>query len=178
VGGQPLPLGADSRVGEGRHHGREAQQCPRGDGVREARIPRRVSSLAMHCASQRFFRMEGCSGRWPHGKAALFHPPWDENALFEFTGLSERWLSPDCEEIHSCCIITTEANALMMPIHNRMPVVLAPGDYDAWLDPAHVNAEMLRALLYPAAADDMIAYPVSRAVNSSRTDAPMLVEPA
>ena len=92
--------------------------------------------------------------------------------------MSERWVSPACEEIHSCCIITTDANALMMPIHDRMPVILAPGDYDARLDPANVNAEMLRAFLCPAEADDMIAYPVSRAVNSSRTDAPMLVEPA
>ncbi len=102
----------------------------------------------------------------------------DENELFGFAGLSERWVSPGGEEIQSCCIITTDANALMMPIHDRMPVILAPGDYDAWLDPANVNAEMLRALLRPAEADDMIAYPVSRAVNSSRTDAPMLVKPA
>jgi putative SOS response-associated peptidase YedK len=46
------------------------------------------------------------------------------------------------------------------------------------LDPANVNAEILRAFLCPAETDDMIAYPVSRAVNSSRTDAPMLVDPA
>lgn len=92
--------------------------------------------------------------------------------------MSERWVSPACEEIHSCCIITTDANALMMPIHDRMPVILAPGDYDARLDLANVNAKMLCALLCHAEADDMVAYPESRAVNSSRTDAPMLVEPA
>jgi len=113
-------------------------------------------------------------------KQPYFIRPRDENELFGFAGLSERWVSPDGEEIHSCCIITTDANALMMPIHDRMPVILAPSDYDAWLDPANVNAEMLRAFLCPAEAeaDDMFAYPVSRAVNSSRTDAPMLVEPA
>ena len=111
-------------------------------------------------------------------KQPYFIRPRDENELFGFAGLSERWVSPDGEEIHSCCIVTTDANALMMPIHDRMPVILAPGDYDAWLDPANVNAEMLRAILCPSEADDMIAYPVSRAVNSSRTDAPMLVEPA
>jgi putative SOS response-associated peptidase YedK len=50
-------------------------------------------------------------------------------------------VSPDGEEIHTCCIITTDANALMMPIHDRMPVILAPGDYGAWLDPANVRCE-------------------------------------
>lgn len=111
-------------------------------------------------------------------KQPYFIRPRDETELFGFAGLTERWVSPDGEEIHSCCIITTDANSLMMPIHDRMPVILALDDYDAWLDPANTNAEKLSAFLRPAEAADMIAYPVSRAVNSSRADAPTLVEPA
>lgn len=101
----------------------------------------------------------------------------DERNLFAFAGLSERWVSPAGEEIHSCCIITTAANALMTPIHDRMPVIVGANDYAAWLDPSNTDANGLRALLRPAESADMIAYPVSRAVNSSRSDSPTFVEP-
>lgn len=110
-------------------------------------------------------------------KQPYFIRPRDEADLFGFAGLTERWVSPEGEEIHSCCIITTDANSVMMAIHDRMPVILAPGDYDAWLDPANTNAETLRAVLRPAEATGMIAYPVSRAVNSARADSPTLVVP-
>lgn len=110
-------------------------------------------------------------------KQPYFIRPCDEGQLFGLAGLTERWVSPEGQEVHSCCIITTDANALMVPIHTRMPVILAPSDYAAWLDPANTNTEALRALLRPAEADGMIAYAVSRAVNSSRGDAPELVRP-
>ena len=58
-----------------------------------------------------------------------------------------------------------------------MPVILSPGDYEAWLNPANTKTEMLRAFLRPADTAGMIAYPVSRAVNFSRSDSPSLVEP-
>ena len=56
----------------------------------------------------------------------------DERNLFAFAGLSERWVSAAGDEIHSCCIITTAANALMAPIHDRMPVIVGANDYAAW----------------------------------------------
>jgi putative SOS response-associated peptidase YedK len=111
-------------------------------------------------------------------KQPYFVRPRDENDLFGFAGLTERWVSPEGEEIHSFCIITTDANSLMMPIHDRMPVILSPDEYGAWLDPANTNAEALRAFLRPADAAGMFAYPVSRAVSSARIDSPTLVEPA
>ena len=111
-------------------------------------------------------------------KQPYYIRPQDEDELFGFAGLTERWVSPDGEEIHSCCIITTDANTLMMPIHNRMPVILAPSQYDEWLDPARTDSDHLRELLRPAESEGMIAYPVSRAVNSSRTDSPTYVERA
>jgi len=58
----------------------------------------------------------------------------------------------------------------MMPIHDRMPAILSANDYDEWLDPANADTETLRAMLRPAECGDMIAYPVTRAVNSSRND--------
>ena len=109
-------------------------------------------------------------------KQPYYIRPQDEGELFGFAGLTERWVSPNGEEIHSCCIITTAANSLMMPIHDRMPAILSANDYDEWLDPANTDTETLRAMLRPAECGDMIAYPVTRTVNSSRNDSSTFVE--
>jgi putative SOS response-associated peptidase YedK len=109
-------------------------------------------------------------------KQPYFIRPQDEGDLLGFAGLSERWVSPEGEEIHTCCIITTDANALMMPIHDRMPVILQARDYGAWLDPGNADVDGLRALLRPAGAEGMIAYKVCRAVNSSRGESAAFVE--
>jgi len=109
-------------------------------------------------------------------KQPYYIRPRDEGELFGFAGLTERWVSRNGEEIRSCCIITTGANSLMMPIHDRMPVILAANDYDEWLDPVNTDTETLRAMLRPAECGDMTAYPVSRAVNSSRNDSSTFVE--
>lgn len=76
-------------------------------------------------------------------KQPYYIRPADEDHLFGFAGLTERWMSPEGEKIYTCCIITTDANAVMAPIHNRMPVILPLADYDAWLDPAHARPERL-----------------------------------
>jgi putative SOS response-associated peptidase YedK len=55
--------------------------------------------------------------------------------VFAFAGLAEHWTSPEGTPVDTCTIITTSANSLMQPIHNRMPVIVDPDDYDAWLDP-------------------------------------------
>lgn len=108
-------------------------------------------------------------------KQPYYIRPKDEHTLFGFAGLTERWVSPEGEEIDSC-IITTDANALMKPIHDRMPAILTPSDYGEWLDPDNTNADILRVLLRPADSEGMIAYTVCRAVNSSRGDSPTFVE--
>lgn len=51
-----------------------------------------------------------------------------------FTGLWEQWRSLEGKELESCSIIVTDANEIMRPIHDRMPVILAPDDWDAWLE--------------------------------------------
>mgnify|MGYP000867393406 FL=1 len=109
-------------------------------------------------------------------KQPYFIRPRDESDLFGFAGLSERWVSPEGDEVHTCCIITTDANPVMMPIHDRMPVILRASDCGAWLDPGNADVSGLRALLRPAVDDGMIAYKVCRAVNSSRGDSSTFVE--
>jgi len=94
---------------------------------------------------------------------------------FAFAGLWERW-HKEGAPVESCTIITTDANDLMEPLHNRMPVILQPDAYDVWLDPASDPAS-LQGLLRPYADDDLVAYPVSRAVNNPRNDRAECVEP-
>jgi putative SOS response-associated peptidase YedK len=96
--------------------------------------------------------------------------------LFAFAGLTERWNGPD-GPVHSCAIITTDANELMRGIHDRMPVILAPEDHDTWLDPANQAADKLKALLRPCPASFMAAHPVSTRVNTPRNDESALLDP-
>ena len=95
---------------------------------------------------------------------------------FAFAGLWELW-RPDDTPILSCTIITTEPNALLAPIHNRMPVILPPDAYARWLDPAEQKPAVLNALLKPYPADLMTTYPVSRLVNSPTNDTPACIVP-
>ncbi|HEY9670414.1 MAG TPA: SOS response-associated peptidase [Waterburya sp.] len=94
---------------------------------------------------------------------------------FAFAGLWEHWEDANKEAIESCTFITTEANELMQPIHNRMPVIVAPQDYDLWLDPEVKTPELLQ-LLRPYSSDEMMAYPVSQAVNKPSNDSAQCIE--
>lgn len=96
---------------------------------------------------------------------------------FAFAGLWELWSSPDGSEIRSCTIITTRPNALIEPIHNRMPVILSPDFYGLWLKPEDQPIAELNKLLEPYPANDMVAYPVSKLVNTPQYDTPELIKP-
>ncbi|NET35446.1 MAG: SOS response-associated peptidase [Cyanothece sp. SIO1E1] len=96
---------------------------------------------------------------------------------FAFAGLWERWQAPMGEAIESCTILTTAANQLLGAIHNRMPVILQPQDYDVWLDPTINQSEQLQSLLCPYPASAMISYPVSTQVNSPRNDSLDCIQP-
>lgn len=87
---------------------------------------------------------------------------------FAIAGLWERW-GQGGEELESFTILTTSANELVSPIHDRMPVIIAPADFDRWLDPS-VAATDVQGLLAPFPADEMEAYPVSTRVNSPSND--------
>jgi putative SOS response-associated peptidase YedK len=106
-----------------------------------------------------------------------YHVKMEDGSPFAFAGLWESW-GKNGEEIHSCTIITTEANDLMSEIHHRMPVILPPEDYAMWLDPDFDEKEPLTTLLKPYPADAMEAYPVSRKVNKPSNNEPSVLEPA
>ncbi len=96
-------------------------------------------------------------------------------APFAFAGLWERWTDKASDErIESCTIIVTQANALIAPIHDRMPVILAPEDYESWLDPSSGDGTRLLTS-FPAGA--MEAFPVSARVGNVKNDDPSLIEP-
>ncbi len=96
---------------------------------------------------------------------------------FGFAGLYESWHSPEGPEIRSCTIITTEANDLLRPVHDRMPVIVAREDEDNWLDPAVPDKNRLLALLRPYPAGKMKAYDVSPRVNIPANDSPDNIKP-
>lgn len=104
----------------------------------------------------------------------------EDRAPFTMAGLWERWQDPerpDQPALESCTIIVTEANALIAPLHERMPVILPDGAHETWLDPRLDDRAALRALLRPLSPEDWTLFPVSRAVNSPRNNAPELIEP-
>ncbi len=90
-----------------------------------------------------------------------------------FAGLWEGWRSPDGQTLRSFAILTTAANATMRPLHERMPVILEPQDWPAWLGETACKPE---TLLRPAAEDVLRLWPVSRAVNAVRNNGAALLD--
>ncbi|MHB8941239.1 MAG: SOS response-associated peptidase [Desulfobacteria bacterium] len=103
------------------------------------------------------------------GKQPYFVRMRDER-LFAFAGLWDRWESPDKGVIETCTILTTAANTVLAPIHDRMPVILPPAEYARWLDPALKDTDSLAPLLVPFSPEDMLAFPVSPRVNAPSID--------
>ncbi len=97
-------------------------------------------------------------------------------AVFAFAGLWERWEGEE-ETLESFTIIVTDANALVRPIHDRMPVILDPADYMRWLDPGYRDSAALRQLLLPYPPERMTGYPVSTRVNAPGEEGPELIQP-
>ncbi len=97
---------------------------------------------------------------------------------FGFAGLWELWEGPDHTVLETCALITTEANARVASIHDRMPVILSPDEYALWLDPAMQDPKQLLPLLRPYPSDAMAAHPVSTYVNNPRHDDARCVAPA
>jgi putative SOS response-associated peptidase YedK len=102
------------------------------------------------------------------GKKQPFYFRLQDEQPFAFAGLWEKWRTAVNEEIISCTILTTAANELLQPIHERMPVILEPQDYDLWLNSQVQTPQTLQQLLRPYPASAMTAYPVSTLVNNSR----------
>ena len=99
-----------------------------------------------------------------------------DDAMFAFAGLWDSWKDKSTgQKLRTFTILTTDPNELMEPIHNRMPVILHPRDYDRWLAstaPALLPIDLLR----PYPAEEMKAWKVSKAVGNTRNDNPSLIE--
>lgn len=94
---------------------------------------------------------------------------------FGIAGLWECW-ERGSERIESFTLLTTAANELTRPVHDRMPVIVRPEHYALWLDPTVTDKEKLVGLLEPYASGEMAAYPVSTRVNSPKNEGPELIE--
>lgn len=95
---------------------------------------------------------------------------------YAFAGLWEQWKGKENETLETFTILTTDPNELMEPVHNRMPVILEPRDYDRWLDPETTDRPPVD-LLRPFAAEKMRAWRVSDRVGNVRNNDAGLLEP-
>jgi len=101
-----------------------------------------------------------------------------DGAPLALAGLWAVWRNPEsAERLFSCTIVTTAANDLLSPLHSRMPVILDPDDWSAWLAETTEPSD-LRSLLVPAADDLLEIFPVSPAVNDVRNNGPELLQPS
>ncbi|HHG83419.1 MAG TPA: SOS response-associated peptidase [Bacteroidetes bacterium] len=111
----------------------------------------------------------------PYGKVP-HHIHFINREVMTFAGLWESWRDAQGKEIRSFTIITTSPNALMAPIHDRMPVIIPAANRMRWLE-MDLPQEAVLAQLCPYPAHEMQADPVSNAVNSPRNEGPSLLDP-
>jgi putative SOS response-associated peptidase YedK len=100
-----------------------------------------------------------------------------DGGLFAFAGLWEEWGQEDGEALRTCTIITVAPNALVAPIHNRMPAILQREDEALWLDRSVTDPAAVLPLLRPYPDDELTAYPVSTRVNRAEEDCPECLLP-
>ena len=117
---------------------------------------------------------------WRRGPARKqpYHVGMADGSLLALAGVWEYWAREGQEALVSCCIVVTDANALIATIHERMPVIVAPKDYARWLDPALSDRAAIESMLAPFPAAEMRAHPISTRVNDANNDGPELIEPA
>ncbi|MDH3866623.1 MAG: SOS response-associated peptidase [Desulfobulbaceae bacterium] len=115
---------------------------------------------------------------WKHsGKAKQpIYVHMKNGAVFGFAGLWESWNSPDGSIVKSCTIVTTAPNRLISEIHDRMPAILPPEQYQTWLQDSTPD-HLLQKLLRPYPPEEMTAYWVSSEVNSPKNDTPDCIKP-
>ena len=100
-----------------------------------------------------------------------------DRRLMALAGLWETWRSPAGERVRSFAIVTTAPNALLAEVHDRMPVILSPENWPAWLGERAADPEELKPLLKPYPADDMVLWPVDKRVGNANNKDPSMIEP-
>lgn len=119
-----------------------------------------------------FFEWDKQSG----SKQPYFIYRTDEKPM-ALAGLWEHWDDPEGDKtVESCTILTTDASEPVSKLHDRMPVILEPEDFDQWLDPVEKNVERLRGMLQPAASGTLTMHPVSMYVNKAGHEGERCVE--
>lgn len=148
-------------------------------------INARAESLTEKPAFREAFRLRRClvpaDGFYEWRKEGKMKIPYRivrrDRRVFAFAGLWERWISPDNIELKTFTIITTQSNAVVSAIHERMPVILLPSAYRLWLDTSVRDTQMLQKLLVPCPENFIEAYEVGRIVNDPSRDEPACIEP-
>ena len=100
------------------------------------------------------------------------HIGMKDDSLFAFAGIWDRWEDASGSVVETCSILTTTPNSLLAEVHDRMPVILEPENYELWLDPGFKDLDTLTAMLKPFDAAKMKCYSVSTLVNSPANDTP------
>lgn len=106
-------------------------------------------------------------GRRTAGAKTPHHIRVEGAEAFGLAGLWESWQDPAGNELETCTVLTCEPNEMMADLHDRMPVILDPADYAAWLDPRQQEVGKVTHLLRPYSAAKMEAWPVSTYVNKT-----------
>ena len=116
---------------------------------------------------------------WKHagGRKQPYYVRMRDGGTFAFAGIYEFWKGEGGDMIESCALLTTGPNELLEPIHDRMPVIIPPRDYDLWLSPKVQDPSALAPLFAPYPAGEMTAYPVRTLVNNPKMNEPALIEP-
>ena len=109
------------------------------------------------------------------GRKQPYYFQLKDGGPFAFAGLWERWQGAGGRPVETCTILTTEANELLRTVHDRMPVILHPEEYPLWLGADARERGLLRDMLRPYPAEEMVGYPVSTQVNSPQSQGPELV---
>jgi len=140
-------------------------------------INARAETAAARPAFRDAFRQRRCivpaSGFYEWANRGDFRQPYwiapNDGMPFGIAGLWERWSAPDGARLESCALLTTAANARVAELHDRMPAILAPADYAAWLDPGR-GVAALSELLAPVASGALALRPVGTRVNRVEND--------
>jgi putative SOS response-associated peptidase YedK len=120
---------------------------------------------------------DGCFEWKAEGKEKVPHYfTRSDGDFLAFAGLWERW-EGDGQVVESVTILTTGANELVRPLHDRMPVILPAEVHALWLHPTRKDLDQLRELLVSFPAEAMAVYPVGSLVNSAKNDSPQCIEP-
>jgi len=152
-----------------------------GDRMINARAETAAGKPAFRSAIRRRRCLVPASGfyEWKrtNGRKQPYYIRRPDGKPFAFAGLWESWEGPGQAAVESCTILTTSANELLLPIHDRMPVIVSPADYDLWLSPKVRDPAELARLFRPCPPEEVTAFPVGTAVNNPKTDSPQLIEP-